>query len=68
MTGQPNFSHPHTVRTEVSPEYSEDLDGLSLDAAREIARAHSELGFPVTILDEESDYRERWNNGMAVRP
>lgn len=63
---KPNFSHSHTVCTEASHEYSEDLDGLSLDAAREIARANSELGFPVTVIDEEGDYRETWIRGRLI--
>lgn len=63
---KPDFGHAHTVRTEVRPECSEDIDGLSLDAAREIARAHSELGFQVTVIDDESHYRETWIRGWLI--
>ncbi len=33
---------------------------------REIARANSELGFPVTVIDEEGDYRETWIRGRLI--
>ena len=43
------------------------IEGLSIDAAREIAETNSALGHSCTIDAEGKDYREVWEKGLPVR-
>lgn len=45
----------------------EDFDGLSIDAAHEIARAHVAFGDTVRIMAEGEDYCEVWSPDGTVR-
>jgi hypothetical protein len=45
----------------------DDFDGISIDAAREIAKVHSAFGDTVRLMAEGEDYCEVWTPGGFVR-
>lgn len=44
-----------------------DFDGLSIDAAREIARTHAAMGYTGRIMAEDVDYCEVYEPDGSVR-
>ena len=60
--------YPYTVQTwRDQVRVGEDLTSLSLDAAREIARAHRALGDTVRLMAQGADYCEVYPPDGEVR-
>ena len=60
--------YPYTVQTwRDQTHVGEDFIGLSLDAAREIARTHRALGDTVRLMAEGTDYCEVYPPDSEVR-